>query len=60
MPVETGDAGLTKLDGIESKRAVVDELGRALEVIQRHSMTAAGHPRQPSPHPPSSTKQPPR
>jgi arginase len=37
VPVETGDVGLTKLDGIEAKRAVVDQLGRALEVIQQHS-----------------------
>jgi arginase len=37
VPVETGDVGLETLDGIEAKRAVVDQLGRALEVIQRHS-----------------------
>ncbi|HEX6758280.1 MAG TPA: hypothetical protein VF086_07670 [Propionibacteriaceae bacterium] len=37
VPVDTGDVGLTKLDGIEAKRAVVDQLGRALEVIQRPS-----------------------
>jgi hypothetical protein len=37
VPVETGDVGLEKLDGIEAKRTVVDQLGRALEVIQRHS-----------------------
>jgi arginase len=37
VPVETGDVGLEKLDGIEAKRAVVDQLGRALEIIQRHS-----------------------
>ena len=27
VPVETGDVGLTKLDGIEAKRVVVDQLG---------------------------------
>ena len=37
VPVETGDVGLETLDGIEAKRAGVDQLGRALEVIQRHS-----------------------
>jgi arginase len=37
VPVETGDLGLEKLDGIEAKRVVVDQLGRALEIIQRHS-----------------------
>ena len=37
VPVETGDVGLKKLDGIEAKRVVVDQLGRAFEVIQRHS-----------------------
>jgi hypothetical protein len=34
VPFETGDVGL---DGIEAKRPVVDQLGRALELIQRHS-----------------------
>jgi arginase len=37
VPVETGDVGLENLDGIEAKRAVVDQLGRALEIIRRHS-----------------------
>jgi arginase len=37
VPVETGDVGLEMVDGIEAKRAVVDQLGRALELIQRHS-----------------------
>jgi arginase len=37
VPVETGEVGLTKLDGIEAKRAVVDQLGRAFEVIRRHN-----------------------
>jgi arginase len=37
VPVETGDLGLETLDGIEAKRAVFDHLGRALEIIQRHS-----------------------
>jgi arginase len=36
VPVETGDVGLAKLDGIEAKPVVVDQLGRALEVIRRH------------------------
>jgi arginase len=37
VPVENGDAGLEKRDGIEAKRVVVDQLGRALEVIREHS-----------------------
>ena len=37
VPVEFGDAGLEELDGIEGKRAVVDHLARALEVIRQHS-----------------------
>jgi arginase len=37
VPVETGDVGLEKLDGIEAKPVVVDQLARALEVIRRHS-----------------------
>jgi arginase len=36
VPVETGDVGLAKLDGIEAKPVVVDQLGRALEVTRRH------------------------
>ena len=31
-----GDIGLEKQDGIEAKRAVVDQLGRTLDIIQRH------------------------
>jgi arginase len=37
VPVETGDVGLEKLDGIDAKPVVVDQLGRALEVIRRHN-----------------------
>jgi arginase len=37
VPVEFGDAGLEEIDGIEEKRAVVDHLARALEVIRQHS-----------------------
>ena len=37
VPVETGDVGLEQVDGIEAKRAVVTKLGRALELIRRHS-----------------------
>src|SRR5512133_535951 len=37
VPVETGDVGLEKLDGIEAKRAVVDQLSRALEIIKQHN-----------------------
>jgi arginase len=37
VPVETGDVGLEKVDGIEAKRVVVDQLGRALELIRRHN-----------------------
>ena len=36
VPVEIGDVGLEKVDGIEAKRAVVDQLARALEVVRRH------------------------
>jgi hypothetical protein len=39
VPVETGDVGLEKLDGIEAKRAVVDQLSRALEIIRKHNPT---------------------
>ena len=37
VPVENGDAGLEELDGIEAKRTIVDQLGRALEVIRQHN-----------------------
>jgi arginase len=36
VAVENGDVGLEELDGIEAKRVVVDQLGRALEVIRQH------------------------
>jgi arginase len=36
-PVESGDLGLSKQDGIEAKEAVVAQLARALEVIGRYS-----------------------
>jgi len=36
VPVEIDDIGLEVVDGIEAKRAVVGQLARALEVIQRH------------------------
>jgi arginase len=39
VPVETGDVGLEKLDGIEAKRAVVDQLSRALEIIRKRNPT---------------------
>jgi arginase len=37
VPVESGDRGLSKQDGIEAKEAVVAQLARALEVIGRYS-----------------------
>ena len=37
VPVESGDLGLSKQDGIEAKEAVVAQLARALEVIGRYS-----------------------
>jgi arginase len=37
VPVESGDLGLSKQDGIEAKEAVVAQLARALEVIGHHS-----------------------
>ena len=37
VPVEFGDRGLEKVDGIEAKRVVVEQLGAALQVIRRHS-----------------------
>jgi arginase len=37
IPVESGDLGLSKQDGIEAKEAVVAQLARALEVIGRHN-----------------------
>jgi arginase len=37
VPVETSDVGLERQDGVEAKRAVVDQLGRAFEVIRRHN-----------------------
>jgi arginase len=36
VPVESGDVGLGKQDGIEAKEAVVAQLAGALEVIGRH------------------------
>jgi arginase len=36
VPVESGDLGLSKQDGIEAKEAVVAQLARALEVIGRY------------------------
>ncbi len=37
VPVEFGDTGLGKQDGIEAKEAVVAQLAAALEVIGRHN-----------------------
>src|SRR5215471_17622140 len=37
VPVESGDLGLGKQDGIEAKEAVIKQLSGALEVIERHS-----------------------
>ena len=37
VPVESGDLGLSKQDGIEAKEAVIAQLAGALEVIGRHS-----------------------
>ena len=37
VPVESGDLGLAKQDGIEAKEAVVAQLAAALEVIGRYS-----------------------
>src|SRR5215467_9139373 len=37
VPVESGDRGLSKQDGIEAKEAVIAQLAAALEVIGRHS-----------------------
>jgi arginase len=37
VPVESGDLGLSKQDGIEAKEAVIAQLAAALEVIGRHS-----------------------
>lgn len=36
VPVEMGDIGLEKQDGIEAKRAVVDQLSHTLDILQRH------------------------
>ncbi len=36
VPVEFGDRGLEKVDGVEAKSVVVEQLGAALEVIRRH------------------------
>jgi len=36
VPVESGDFGLSKQDGIEAKEAVLTQLTRALEVISRY------------------------
>jgi arginase len=36
VPVESGDLGLQKHDGIEAKEAVIAQLAAALEVIGRH------------------------
>src|SRR6516225_8663559 len=36
VPVEVGDRGLSTLDGIEAKEAVLTQLGAALEVIGHH------------------------
>jgi arginase len=36
VPVEFGDTGLSKQDGIEAKEAVIAQLAAALEVIGRH------------------------
>jgi arginase len=37
VPVESGDLGLNKRNGIEAKEAVVAQLTRALELIGRYS-----------------------
>jgi arginase len=37
VPVEAGDRGLSKQDGIEAKEAVIAQLAGALEVIDRYS-----------------------
>ena len=37
VPVESGDLGLSKQDGIDAKEAVVAQLARALEVIGRYN-----------------------
>jgi arginase len=37
VQVELGDRGLEKVDGIEAKSVVIEQLGAALEVIRRHS-----------------------
>ena len=34
--MEFGDRGLEKVDGVEAKNAVVEQLGAALEVIRRY------------------------
>ncbi len=36
VPVESGDRGLGKQDGIEAKDAVIAQLAAALDVIGRH------------------------
>ena len=36
VPVELGDRGLEKVDGIEAKSVVVEQLGAALEIIRRY------------------------
>jgi arginase len=36
VPVESGDRGLSKQDGIEAKQAVIAQLAAALAVIDRH------------------------
>ena len=37
VPIESGDLGLSKQDGIEAKEAVIAQLAAALKVIGRHS-----------------------
>ena len=37
VPVDSGDLGLSKQDGIEAKEAVIAQLARALEVIGRYN-----------------------
>src|SRR6516164_8919278 len=37
VPIESGDLGLSKQDGIETKEAVIAQLAAALKVIGRHS-----------------------
>ena len=37
VPVESGDLGLSKQDGIQAKEAVIAQLAKALEVIDRYN-----------------------